>query len=102
MERHGRAILSAVQRGLAARPVSLPRLERPDEQYILRLEKLRQWRKVTAQGMGVESDVVMPKDLLMDLAGRNPQTGEEIAAVLQDTPWRYRQFGREILRVLEG
>jgi hypothetical protein len=44
----------------------------------------------------------MPKDLLMDLAGRNPQTGEEIAAVLQDTPWRYRQFGREILRVLEG
>lgn len=102
MERHGRAILSAVQRGLAARPVSLPRLERPDEQYILRLEKLRQWRKATAQGMGVESDVVMPKDLLMDLAGRNPQTGEEIAAVLQDTPWRYRQFGREILRVLEG
>jgi ribonuclease D len=74
IDRHGRGILEAVRSGLTASPVSLPRQERPDEQFLLRLEKLRQWRKATAQALEVESDVVLPKDLMTALAGKNPQT----------------------------
>lgn len=102
IDRHGRGLLEAVRSGLAAKPVRLPRSERPDEQFLLRLEKLRQWRKAAGQAMGVESDVVLPKDLMTALAGRNPQTEEDVAKILQDTPWRMRRYGREILRILES
>ena len=63
---------------------------------------LRQWRKATGQGMGVESDVVLPKDLMTALAGKNPQTEAEIAKILQDTPWRLRRYGETILEVLKS
>ncbi len=68
---------------------------------MVRLEKLRQWRKATGQAMGVESDVVLPKDLMTALAGKNPQTEAELEELLQDTPWRLRRYGREILEVLK-
>jgi ribonuclease D len=100
IDRHGRGLLEAVRHGLAAKPVRLQRSVRPDEQFMLRLEKLRQWRKATAQTMGIESDVVLPKDLMTALAEKNPQTEAELKIILQDTPWRMRKYGKEILKVL--
>lgn len=100
MSRHGRAILSAVQRGLEDPPVSPPRSHRPDESYLARMERLRNWRKITAKGMGVESDIVLPKDLLFALAKQNPQSVEEVGEILKDVPWRMGRFGRKIVEVL--
>ena len=100
VSRHGRAILSAVQRGLEATPVYPPHSQRPDERFIVRLEKLRNWRKVSAKSLGVESDVVLPKDLLCELAKQNPQTKEDLRLVLQDVPWRLERFGGQILKLL--
>jgi ribonuclease D len=100
IDRHGRGLLEAVRHGLAADPVRLRRPVRPDEQFLLRLEKLRQWRKATAQSLGIESDVVLPKDLMTALAEQHPQTEAELGQILQCTPWRLRKYGREILKVL--
>ncbi len=100
IERHGRALLAAVRRGLRADPPSLPRRQRPDEQFIIRLDELRAWRKGVAAQMGVGSDVVLPRDLLFALAERNPRDAEELAQVLQDVPWRLERFGAQILAVL--
>jgi len=101
MDRHGRGIIQAVQRGLAAKPVFPPRSQRPDERFLSRLEKLRQWRKKTALSMGVESDVILPRDLLHALAEQNPKTQANLALILKDVPWRLNQFGSQILELLK-
>ncbi len=49
------------------------RSPRPDDQFLARLDRLRQWRKKTAQEIGVKSDVVLARDLLFALAEQNPQ-----------------------------
>lgn len=100
VNRHGKAILQAVQRGLETRPISPPHSHRPDETFLSRLEKLRQWRKKTAASLGVESDVVLPKDLLYALAEQNPQTHEELSRILADVPYRLRQYGSQIMALL--
>jgi ribonuclease D len=100
VRRHGKALLGAVKRGLQARPLYPPRSPRPDDGYLARLEALREWRKHTAQKMGVTSDVVLPRDLLYRLAGDNPHDESELARTLHDTPWRLENFGAEILSLL--
>jgi ribonuclease D len=102
IERHGRALLTAVQRGMKADPMYPPRHPRPDEGLLVRLEALRNWRKNKAGEMGVGSDVVMPRDLVFSLAEKNPHNREELAGVLRDSPWRNERFGGEILEVLKG
>jgi ribonuclease D len=97
IDRHGYAILDAVERGLQGEPISPPRSPKPNEQFLERLDVLRRWRKETALGMGVKSDVVLPRDLLYALAERNPRDGEELAQVMSDVPWRLERFGEEIL-----
>jgi len=100
LERHGRGLLAAVERGLRAGPVYPPRAVRPDDRFLERLDQLRTWRKVTAQKMGVNSDVVLPRDLLYGLAEHNPAHAEQLADFLRETPWRLEHFGEQILKVL--
>ncbi len=100
LERHGAGLLQAVERGLRAAPLRRPSSRRPDERFLSRLEALRNWRKQTAQAMGVESDVVLPRDLLFALAERNPRHETELVDVLQQTPWRLEHFGSGIFSIL--
>ena len=100
VSRHGRALLQAIGRGLQARPVHPPRQQRPDERFSDRLEALRRWRKNAALEMGVSSDVVLPRDLLFNLAEQNPTQPEALAQALHDVPWRMEHFGSQILEVL--
>jgi ribonuclease D len=100
VHRHGRAILEAVQRGLKAKPAYPPKATRPDESYLARIELLKKWRKVTARKLEVESDVVLPRDMLTELAARNPHSSQELAETMQTLPWRLEHFGSQILEVL--
>jgi ribonuclease D len=100
IRRHGTGLLEAVRRGLAAEPLYPPRYPRPDEAYLQRLDALRNWRKQAALEKGVPSDVILPRDLLTELAERNPRREEDMQAILQDVPWRMEHFGSQILNVL--
>jgi ribonuclease D len=100
IHRHGRALLEAVQRGLRTKPVYPPRPQRPDESFLSRLEALKKWRKNTARKLEVESDVVLPRDLLNDLAAHNPNSRQGLAEILSGVPWRLDRFGSQILEVL--
>jgi len=100
MRRHAKYLLQAVERGLQAEPLYPPRSPRPDERFIKCMEALREWRKEVANEMGVNSDVVMPRDLLLALAEREPTGMDELAEVLQQAPWRLERFGEQILGVL--
>ena len=102
VRRHGKKILPAIQRGLQADPLYPPKPPRPSEKFVRRLERLRRWRKVTAQGLGVQSDVILPRDLLYSLAASNPASEAELAQDMKDVPWRMERFGNQILDVLSG
>lgn len=102
IQRHGRALLQAVQRGLNAEPLYPPRQTRPDDDYLARLDALRAWRKRAAQQMKVKSDVVLPRDLLYIIAARNPQDMKTLSDLLTQVPWRLEQFGGQILQALNG
>jgi ribonuclease D len=102
IHRHGASLLKVVRRGLQMPPVQPPRSRRPDEQYLMRIENLRQWRKETARDIGVKSDVVLPRDVLMIIAEKNPQEIGELKTLLADLPWRLENFGEQILGVIQN
>jgi ribonuclease D len=102
MERHGKALLTVVQRGLESDPVYPTRSPRPSEAFLDRVDALRRWRKETAEQMGVKSDVVLPRDLMTAIAEQNPRNLEDLGGVLEEVPWRMKNFGGQILQVLAG
>jgi ribonuclease D len=100
IDRHGKALLQAVQRGLQAEPIYPPRNVRPDERFLTRLEALKLWRKQKAKELDVESDIILPRDLLHQLAAKNPQEKDALSECLAEVPWRRERYGEEILNVL--
>ena len=102
MRRHADGILTAISDGLNSKPLYPPRQPRPSRRYLNRLERLRNWRKLTARSMGVDSDIVLPRDLLYKLAEENPPNPEQTANILKDVPWRLEHFGRQILNTIQG
>jgi ribonuclease D len=100
IDRHGSGLLSAVERGIVGPPAYRPYIQRPSEDLIWRLDQLRSWRKLTAREMGVESDVVMPRDVLEAIADRTPHTLEDLAQVMAGLPWRLAYFGNQIIHLL--
>ncbi len=100
VRRHGKHLLEAVQYGLQSDPFYPPRNPRPNERYLHRMEALRHWRKEAADKMGVQSDVILPRDLLHSLAENAPQDKAALAALLWEVPWRLERFGAQILDIL--
>ena len=100
IRRHGSGLLSAVQRGLSAPPPRPPRFTPEPDDVRDRYERLRQWRKQRAVARGVESDVIVPREALWELARRAPRTPDELTQIDELGPWRRQTYGSEILKVL--
>lgn len=101
IRRHGKGLLDAVRRGAKAKPMRRPRRERYDPDYGDRLEELRKWRKLAAQKMDVESDVVLPRDVMEALAKHNPQHLNEVEDLLEELPYRQAKYSSAILKALK-
>lgn len=99
-DRHGAELVAAVKRGLKAAPVYRTTHPRPSDEYLNRLERLREWRKKTAQALGVESDVVLPRETLETIAESCPKSLEDVRNIMAALPWRLEQYGCQILGVL--
>jgi ribonuclease D len=100
IHRHGRALLDAVQAGLAATPPSPPLVERPPDDVQNRYDRLQHWRKTKAQVRGVESDVILPRTTLWDLAKRPPRALADLADIADFGPTRRAMYGQEIIAVI--
>ena len=74
VQRYGRGLLQAVAFGQQATPLRPPVMSREPDEVRDRHDRLRAWRKQRAQARGVESDVILPKTTLRDLARRPPTT----------------------------
>ena len=100
IQRHGRGLLQAIELGLAASPQFPPQTEREPEDVQNRYERLHTWRKNRAKARGVESDVILPRTALWDLARRPPRTPEQLEDIMDLGPWRRQTYGHELLALL--
>ena len=97
-ERHAGGLLDAIRSGKQQAPIAIKRRRRPPQAYLNRLDALRTWRKTAGRKMQVQSDIILPRDILEAIAGRNPASPAELREVMADVPWRYAHFGAEILK----
>jgi ribonuclease D len=97
---YGDEILQGVRRGKQTPLISRPRTLRPNQAFIDRLNALSDWRKTAGLKIGVESDIILPKNWMHLIAERNPKIFHDLAALMPHAPWRLEQYGEEILKVL--
>ncbi|MDO9545169.1 MAG: HRDC domain-containing protein [Pelolinea sp.] len=98
--KYGDGLIAAIQLGLRAPLIVLPTYQRLSRDYINRVENLKLWRKNRGKKMGVQSDIVLPKDILEDIAGKHPKELSALKDMMKDVPWRYQHYGEEILQVI--
>jgi len=98
----GRELLRAVAQGQAAPLVRPVQIRRPSEAFLKRLEALKEWRKKVARSMRVESDVVLPRNLMERLAERAPQNLGQLGELMAESPWRFARFGPQLLMAMKA
>ena len=100
VHRHAHGLLHAIQPGLHAPAQRAPQADREPDEVRDRYDRLHTWRKDRAKARGVESDVILPRTALWDLARRPPRTHGELADIADFGPWRRETYGEEILALL--
>ena len=100
IRRHAHGLLDAVQQGLHAPAQHAPQADPESDDVRDRYDRLHTWRKARAKARGVESDVILPRTALWDLARRVPRTHGELAHITDLGPWRRETYGEEILALL--
>jgi ribonuclease D len=102
IRRHGKEILAAVKRGRQADIPRRPGRKPMDETIRVRYETLRTWRKRVARERKVESDIILPREVLLDIAQSAPHDAKTLQKVMAPLDWRFKTYGQDILRVLWG
>ena len=95
-----RAILRAVHEGKRQPPPQPPERNHgrpPSPEVVARYDRLRAWRRRTAEARGVEPDVVMTNQVLMGIARAHPRDLAELEATHLLGPWRLQTYGPTIL-----
>jgi ribonuclease D len=100
IQRYGSGVLQAIRQGIDAPPQRAPQADREPDDVQDRYDRLHTWRKNRARARGVESDVILPRTALWDLARRPPRTHGELAHIADFGPWRRETYGDEILALL--
>ncbi len=102
VQRYGQALLQAAARGRHAPKPRRVKTQRVDQATRDRYDRLRRWRKEAASRRGIESDVVLPRDFLWEIARHNPSSLDSLGELLAPLPWRFRTYGRAILDSLRS
>lgn len=100
LRRYGEEIMRAVARGRRSPTPRRPKHHRPDEDVADRYERLRRWRKRVARERQVESDIILPREMLWDIAHRAPKSRKQLAELLHPLDLRAARYGDEILAVI--
>jgi ribonuclease D len=100
VERYGEELLAAVARGQNAPHPRRPRAERADQKALARYEILRQWRKLAAAERQVESDVILPREVLWEIARSAPRELKDLESLMMPLAWRFQSYGPAILHAL--
>ncbi len=102
IRRYGGVLLDMIQKGLKGRVPQPPvhkQAATPD--VMERYSALREWRKERAMKRGVESDVIVSKNVLWTLAEQAPRSLDDMQGIPGLGPWRLSHYGDELLAVLQ-
>lgn len=72
----------------------------PDGHTLARYESLRQWRNELAASRGVEPDVIISNNNLMNIARQNPQNLSALTRMGVLGSWQFETYGKTLLQVL--
>lgn len=99
--RYGATLLKLVAAHRDSIPPRIVRKSpRPSDSVTRRYDRLRQWRRQRGLERSVESDVIMPRGALWELATANPTTLDDLGRLNILGPWRFRTYGQEIVKLL--
>ncbi len=97
---YGVEILAAVDRGLKAPLPQKPRNRGQDEATRTRYEDLREWRKNAARKRNLESDIILPRDTLIEIATQAPRDLATLRKIMTPLEYRFQRYGEEILKII--
>ena len=100
VERFGVDVIHAVELGQKRAPMRCPANIKPDQVFRNRVERLKEFRKTAAAEMKVESDIILPKDLLYQLAEKPPVDWNDFEARMGLYPWRLEHYGEQIYKAI--
>ena len=100
IRRYGAEFITAVEEGLKAPFPQKPRNRRLDEAAHARYEALREWRKNAAKKRGVESDLILPRDLLVEIATCVPHDLAALREIMDPLESRFQRYGKNILKII--
>lgn len=105
VERRGRELLAAVQRGLELPESEIPRLARaarrpPDPAYETRLERLKALRNELAARYELAPGVLCPNGTLEAIARAEPRSVEELRSIPELRRWQIEEFGDALVRAI--
>ena len=99
----GDEIIEAVRHGIDSHlPDGPPPPEQTPAAIVDRYSGLHNWRKQTAVARGVESDVIISKDALWEIARRNPSTVNDLGGIRGLGPWRRKTYGAALVETVNG
>ena len=99
----GDEIIEAVAHGRASQlPLRPPRQKPPPPAVVKRYKALHSWRRETALARGVESDVIISKQALWELAQRQPAAVDELNGIRGLGPWRRKTYGSALVAIVNS
>jgi len=101
VHRYGRQLLQIIRENeRKPAPKRPPRQPRPPEDVLNRYDRLHTWRKERGLQRGVESDVILSRDSLWQIARLDPRSFSDLAEAEILGPWRLATYGSEIIELL--
>jgi len=100
VRRYGKDLLDAIKRGRNGPRPKRPSSARVEDVVMARYQTLREWRMRVAKTRQVESDIVLPRDLVWDIAHRAPRDRNALQELMGPYEWRFRTYADDILQLL--
>jgi ribonuclease D len=101
-QRYGAEWLAAVRRGLEAPAPPRPANRNGDDASQTRFQRLREWRRQAAAARGIESDLILPRDMAWEIARVNPTDLEALHLLMAPLETRFTAHGPAILEALQN
>lgn len=103
-ERMGPRLITIIAQGKKAAPpgVAPKRYPKKNPEESARYKALFEWRRKMAQARGVESDVIITRETMWEIARNNPLNIEELSSITSLGPHRRDLYGKLILAVLRS
>jgi ribonuclease D len=102
VQKFGEKIINAVKEGSGKNCTKRKQKAKPNPNYLRKYDALKKWRKVKGSELSVDSDIVLPKEHLEQLAHLKTYTLEDVKSVMKNIPYRFNKFGFEILTIMEN